>query len=98
MYEFVLGTLSEMATNEVIPANSVLFEELCEMLEQLYKIKKNQKNNRNKIGVRYEQFKILESFVNNFKCKVAAVQGKKVSFFSKSLVWLMLRPNRRTIG
>lgn len=69
-----------MAGNEVVPVNSLLFEDLCVLLEQLYKIKKKQKNdrNRNKNVQKQELFKILEDFITHLKIKIAAVQGKKV--------------------
>lgn len=86
-----------MASEENIPANSVLFEDLCVILEQIYKIKKRQKHDRNrqKNIQKQELFKILECFFNTLKVKIADVQGEKVvlkKFITLCLVGMYL-PN-----
>ncbi|XP_052739139.1 DNA ligase 4 isoform X1 [Bicyclus anynana] len=55
----------------VIPANDVLFGDLCKVLEQIHKKKKQ----------RAEQDKVLTNFVNNFGLTVASTVGHKDSTF-----------------
>ncbi|XP_059051045.1 DNA ligase 4-like isoform X1 [Achroia grisella] len=64
-----------METVEVIPANTVLFEDICSVLEQIYS-KHNQKKGKN---VKEEQANILIDFFNDFKITTASISGKKNS-------------------
>ncbi|XP_073957989.1 LOW QUALITY PROTEIN: DNA ligase 4 [Choristoneura fumiferana] len=61
-----------MATVEVVPANLVLFGDLCEVLDSIYKKKKD----------RTEQDKILTRFIDGFRLNAQKVDGNKdCSFF-----------------
>lgn len=56
------------AVKNVFPANLILFGDLCEVLEQLYKKKRQ----------RQEQNKILGTFLNNVRLKTANTKDEKV--------------------
>lgn len=56
------------AVKNVFPANLILFGDLCEVLEQLYKKKRQ----------RQEQNKILATFLNNVRLKTANTKDEKV--------------------
>lgn len=59
-----------MTSNEVVPANAVLFADLCDVLEKIYKKKRH----------RIEQERILTNYISDFRINVANVQGPKVPF------------------
>ncbi|CAH0727516.1 unnamed protein product, partial [Brenthis ino] len=58
-------------SNIAIPANLILFGDLCDLFKQLYKKKKQ----------RTEQYKIFTKFIDDFRLKVANTDGKKNSTF-----------------
>lgn len=53
--------------NQVVPANSVLFGDLCQVLEQIAKKK-----------LKPDKEKCLNNFINDFKFKAASIVGEKV--------------------
>ncbi|XP_031768990.2 DNA ligase 4-like isoform X1 [Galleria mellonella] len=63
---------------EIMPANSVLFEDICSALERIYDLHKNQ-NKHKKKNVKEEQANILIEFFNDFKLTAAKVSRKKNS-------------------
>ncbi|XP_049877448.1 DNA ligase 4 isoform X2 [Pectinophora gossypiella] len=71
-----------MATAEVVPANDVLFSDLCGVLDDLFK-------RRRQIQV---QNIIIADFVNKFKVTVSQIGGKKNSSFFPIL--RLLLPDR----
>lgn len=58
-----------MATGEVVPANLMLFGDLCEVLDSIYKKKKD----------RTEQDKILTKYIDEFRLNAEKVDGNKVN-------------------
>lgn len=58
---------------EVLPANAVLFSDLCDVLETLFKKKKH----------RIEQERILTNYINDFRIHLANIQGPKVFIYLK---------------
>lgn len=62
---------NRMSSDEVVPANAVLFADLCDVLENIA-LQRKRKN-------RQEQERVLTNFVNNFRIKVANITVKKVN-------------------
>ncbi|CAK1540220.1 unnamed protein product [Leptosia nina] len=67
---------------EVIPANDILFEDFCSILEQLSKRKKQKQ----------DQDRILNNFIHDFRIKAGKVTNKKNSTFFPIL--RLLLPDR----
>ncbi|KAM3967874.1 LOW QUALITY PROTEIN: uncharacterized protein ACR2FA_011420 [Aphomia sociella] len=72
-----------MESSEIVPANNVLFEDMCIVLEQIYELHRNQKKQNKKKNVREEQANILKTFFNDFKLTAASTvsENKNSSIF-----------------